>query len=98
MRMRYRTGFTSDGKIVAMDAKTTIDGGAYSSFGLVTTFYSGQLACSPYVMGAYRFHSRRAYTNKPACGPKRGHGGVVDRWRWDQWRWNYWRCKGWRWE
>ena len=79
MRMRYRTGFTSDGRIVAMDAKTTIDGGAYSSFGLVTTFYSGQLACSPYVMGAYRFHSRRAYTNKPACGPKRGHGSVQPR-------------------
>lgn len=79
MRMRYRTGFTKDGKILAMDAKTTIDGGAYSSFGLVTTFYSGQLACSPYVMGAYRFHSRRAYTNKPACGPKRGHGSVQPR-------------------
>jgi 4-hydroxybenzoyl-CoA reductase alpha subunit len=79
MRMRYRTGFTKDGKILAMDAKTTIDGGAYSSFGLVTTFYSGQLACSPYVMGAYRFHSKRAYTNKPACGPKRGHGSVQPR-------------------
>lgn len=79
MRMRYRTGFTKDGKILAMDAKTTIDGGAYSSFGLVTTFYSGQLACAPYVMGAYRFHSKRAYTNKPACGPKRGHGSVQPR-------------------
>lgn len=79
MRMRYRTGFTKEGKILAMDAKTTIDGGAYSSFGLVTTFYSGQLACSPYEMGAYRFHSRRAYTNKPACGPKRGHGSVQPR-------------------
>jgi len=79
MRMRYRTGFTSDGRILAMDAKTTIDGGAYSSFGLVTTYYSGQLACSPYTMGAYRFHSRRAYTNKPPCGPKRGHGSVQPR-------------------
>ncbi|MCA9652186.1 MAG: molybdopterin-dependent oxidoreductase, partial [Myxococcales bacterium] len=26
-----------------------------------------------------RFHSRRAYTNKPACGPKRGHGSVQPR-------------------
>ncbi|MBX7082908.1 MAG: xanthine dehydrogenase family protein molybdopterin-binding subunit [Nannocystaceae bacterium] len=79
MRMRYRTGFSREGKILAMDARTIIDGGAYSSFGLVTTYYSGQLACSPYVMGAYRFHSRRAYTNKPACGPKRGHGSVQPR-------------------
>ncbi|MFO0637164.1 MAG: xanthine dehydrogenase family protein molybdopterin-binding subunit [Nannocystaceae bacterium] len=79
MRMHYRTGFSREGKILAMDARTLIDGGAYSSFGLVTTYYSGQLACSPYVMGAYRFHSRRAYTNKPACGPKRGHGSVQPR-------------------
>ncbi len=79
MRMRYKTGFDREGRILAMDARTTIDGGAYSSFGLVTTYYSGQLAVSPYSMGAYRFHSKRAYTNKPACGPKRGHGSVQPR-------------------
>ncbi len=79
MQMHYRTGFAADGRILAMDARTVIDGGAYSSFGLVTTYYSGQLACSPYVMGAYRFHSTRAYTNKPGCGPKRGHGSVQPR-------------------
>ncbi len=79
MRMRYRTGFTRDGKITAVDAGTLIDGGAYSSFGLVTTYYSGQLACAPYDFHAYRFDSTRAYTNKPACGPKRGHGSVQPR-------------------
>jgi 4-hydroxybenzoyl-CoA reductase subunit alpha len=79
MRMRHRMGVTRDGTITAVDAKTIIDGGAYSSFGLVTTYYSGQLACAPYAFGAYRFHSRRAYTNKPACGPKRGHGSVQPR-------------------
>jgi 4-hydroxybenzoyl-CoA reductase subunit alpha len=79
MRMKHRMGVTRDGKITAVDAKTLIDGGAYSSFGLVTTYYSGQLLCSPYAFGAYRFHSRRAYTNKPACGPKRGHGSVQPR-------------------
>lgn len=79
MRMSYRTGFDSEGKITAVDSKTLIDGGAYSSFGLVTTYYSGQLLTAPYVFPAYRFHSRRAYTNKPACGPKRGHGSVQPR-------------------
>jgi CO/xanthine dehydrogenase Mo-binding subunit len=79
MRMNYRTGFTKDGKITGMDARTILDGGAYSSFGLVTTYYSGQIGCSPYDVPAYRFHSRRAYTNKPACGPKRGHGSVQPR-------------------
>ena len=79
MKMKYRTGFTKDGKITGVDAKTILDGGAYSSFGLVTTYYSGQLLCAPYGFDAYRFHSKRAYTNKPACGPKRGHGSVQPR-------------------
>ncbi|WP_428265557.1 xanthine dehydrogenase family protein molybdopterin-binding subunit [Haliangium sp.] len=79
MKMRYRTGFRRDGTITAVDAKTLIDGGAYSSFGLVTTYYSGQLLCAPYAFPAYRFDSTRAFTNKPACGPKRGHGSVQPR-------------------
>ncbi len=79
MKMKYRTGFTADGKITGVDANTIIDGGAYSSFGLVTTYYSGQLLCAPYTFPAYRFLSKRAYTNKPACGPKRGHGSVQPR-------------------
>ncbi|HUH00690.1 MAG TPA: xanthine dehydrogenase family protein molybdopterin-binding subunit [Kofleriaceae bacterium] len=79
MKMHYRTALDADGRITAVDARTIIDGGAYSSFGLVTTYYSGQLLCAPYTFPAYRFHSRRAYTNKPACGPKRGHGSVQPR-------------------
>ena len=77
--MRYRTGATRDGMLTAVDSKIVMDGGAYASFGLVTTYYSGQLLTAPYQMPAYRFHSTRAYTNKPACGPKRGHGSVQPR-------------------
>jgi len=77
--MRYRTGVTRDGKLRSVDAEILLDGGAYASFGLVTTYYSGQLLCAPYAMPAYRFDSTRVYTNKPACGPKRGHGSVQPR-------------------
>jgi 4-hydroxybenzoyl-CoA reductase alpha subunit len=77
--MRYRTGATRDGKLTSVDATILLDGGAYASFGLVTTYYSGQLLCAPYQMPAYRFDSTRVYTNKPACGPKRGHGSVQPR-------------------
>ncbi len=79
MKMRFKTGFTREGHIAAVDARSILDGGAYSSFGLVTTYYSGQLLCSPYTFDAYRFESSRAYTNKPASGPKRGHGSVQPR-------------------
>ncbi|TVP77529.1 MAG: aldehyde oxidase [Gemmatimonadales bacterium] len=77
--MRYKVGARSDGTLTAVEADTVLDGGAYASFGLVTTYYSGQLLTAPYHMPAYRFRSRRAYTNKPACGPKRGHGSVQPR-------------------
>jgi len=77
--MKYRVGATADGKLTAVDAKTLLDGGAYSSFGLVTTYYSGQLLAAPYEIPAYRFNSTRVFTNKPACGPKRGHGSVQPR-------------------
>lgn len=78
-QMQYRTGFDRDGRIRAVDAKSLLDGGAYTSFGLVTTYYSGQLLGSPYAFPAYRFDSTRVYTNKPCCGPKRGHGSVQPR-------------------
>jgi 4-hydroxybenzoyl-CoA reductase alpha subunit len=79
MRMRYRLGAAADGKIRAVDNRTLIDGGAYASFGLVTTYYSGQLLPPPYEFPSYRFDSTRVYTNKPPCGPKRGHGSVQPR-------------------
>lgn len=79
MAMRFKTGMTKNGKITAVDSKILIDGGAYSSFGLVTTYYSGQLLTGPHQIPNYRFHSTRVFTNKPPCGPKRGHGSVQPR-------------------
>jgi 4-hydroxybenzoyl-CoA reductase alpha subunit len=79
MEMHYRTAATRTGKITAVDAKILIDGGSYSSFGLVTTYYSGQLLTGPYHFPNYRFDSTRVFTNKPPCGPKRGHGSVQPR-------------------
>jgi len=79
MQMHFKTGATSEGKLLAVDSSILIDGGAHSSFGLVTTYYSGQLLGAPYALPAYRFHSTRVFTNKPACGPKRGHGSVQPR-------------------
>jgi len=79
MNMRYKSGIMRDGKLTAVDARILIDGGSYSSFGLVTTYYSGQLLTGPYEFPSYRFDSTRVFTNKPPCGPKRGHGSVQPR-------------------
>jgi len=79
MDFRFRLGCDADGRITAVDSDATLDGGAYHSFGLVTAYYAGQLLTGPLRFGSYRFRSRRVYTNKPACGPKRGHGSVQPR-------------------
>ncbi|MDA0668239.1 MAG: xanthine dehydrogenase family protein molybdopterin-binding subunit [Planctomycetota bacterium] len=79
MQMHYRTTAKKDGTITSVDAKLLIDGGSYSSFGLVTTYYSGQLLTGPYNFPNYRFDSTRVFTNKPPNGPKRGHGSVQPR-------------------
>jgi CO/xanthine dehydrogenase Mo-binding subunit len=79
MTMRYKLGASGDGTLRALDAHTILDGGAYASFGLVTTYYSGQLLTAPCHIESYRFDSTRVYTNKAPCGPKRGHGSVQPR-------------------
>jgi 4-hydroxybenzoyl-CoA reductase alpha subunit len=79
MTMGFKVGLDQDGSISAVRSHIGIDGGAYSSFGLVTTYYSGQLLTGPYDFGSYGFTSTRYYTNKPCCGPKRGHGSVQPR-------------------
>ncbi len=79
MRLHYRAGMTKDGMLTGVKSKIYLDGGAASSFGLVTTYYSGQLLTAPYRFPTYEFDSTRVFTNKPVCGPKRGHGSVQPR-------------------
>ena len=79
MKMDVTVALDGEGRISAVDNRILIDGGAYASFGLVTAYYAGQLLTGPYRFGTYRFDSYRMYTNKPPCGPKRGHGSVQPR-------------------
>lgn len=72
--MWVKTGFESDGRIAAMDFKSFLDGGAFGSYGPASLYYTGALQTTTYVIPNYRFRSVRVFTNKPACGPKRGHG------------------------
>ena len=72
--MWVRTGFTEDGEITAMWFRSYVDGGAYGSYGAASLLYTGQLQTVTYRIPAYRFQGVRFFTNKPACGAKRGHG------------------------
>jgi 4-hydroxybenzoyl-CoA reductase alpha subunit len=72
--MKIKTGVKKDGSITAMDFQSFLDGGAYGSYGVASTFYTGALQTVTYEVPRYRFRGLRAFTNKPPCGPKRGHG------------------------
>ncbi|MEO8435259.1 MAG: molybdopterin cofactor-binding domain-containing protein [Pyrinomonadaceae bacterium] len=72
--MQVKTGVKKDGAITAMHFKSFLDGGAYGSYGVASTFYTGALQTVTYEVPRYKFQGLRAFTNKPPCGPKRGHG------------------------
>jgi CO/xanthine dehydrogenase Mo-binding subunit len=72
--MQVKTGVKKDGAITAMHFKSFLDGGAYGSYGVASTFYTGALQTVTYEVPRYKFEGLRAFTNKPPCGPKRGHG------------------------
>ena len=72
--MKVKTGVKRDGAITAMDFQSFLDGGAYGSYGVASTFYTGALQTVTYDVPRYKFRGARLFTNKPPCGPKRGHG------------------------
>jgi 4-hydroxybenzoyl-CoA reductase alpha subunit len=72
--MKFRTGVTKEGKLTGMHLQTLVDGGGYGSYGVASTFYTGALQTVTYELPRYKFEAARVFTNKPPCGPKRGHG------------------------
>jgi 4-hydroxybenzoyl-CoA reductase subunit alpha len=74
VKMWVRTGLKKDGAITAMHFRTALDGGGYGSYGVASLYYTGALQTVTYNIPRYRFDGVRVFTNKPPCGPKRGHG------------------------
>src|SRR5579859_6962495 len=79
VKMWVRTGVRRDGTLTAMHFRSFLDGGAYGSYGIATTYYTGALQTVTYTLPAYKFEGMRLFTNKPPCGPKRGHGTTQPR-------------------
>ena len=77
--MWIKTGFTREGDITGCHLRTWLDGGAYGSYGVASTFYTGVINPVTYKIPVYKFEGARIFTNKPPCGPKRGHGTVQPR-------------------
>ncbi len=73
-RVWMRHGATRDGRLVAVDTRLVLDGGAYASsspavLGNAVTFTAG-----PYDVANVRAEGTVVYTNNPPCGAMRGFG------------------------
>jgi 4-hydroxybenzoyl-CoA reductase subunit alpha len=79
VKMWVKTGVKRDGTLTAMHFRSFLDGGAYGSYGVATTYYTGALQTVTYQLPCYKFEGMRIFTNKPPCGPKRGHGTTQPR-------------------
>jgi len=78
------TGVKKDGTLMALTNECYLEGGAYTSFGIATVYYAGSLLGAPYRLPNMKYDGYRLFTNRPACGAQRGHGGVAARAAWEQ--------------
>jgi len=69
-----KIGVKKDGTITAVKQKAVLEGGAYSSFGIVSTYYAGSMLPTLYKFPNYKYDGYRVNTNLPPCGAFRGHG------------------------
>ncbi|MFH1321242.1 MAG: molybdopterin cofactor-binding domain-containing protein [Bacteroidota bacterium] len=69
-----KIGVKKDGTITAVQQKVVLEGGAYSSFGIITTYYAGSMLPTLYKFSNYKYDGYRVNTNLPPCGAMRGHG------------------------
>jgi 4-hydroxybenzoyl-CoA reductase alpha subunit len=77
--MKFKIGVKKDGRITAVDSQIYLDGGAYSSYGVITAYYAGAMIPTLYKIPCYRYRGFRVMTNRPACGAMRGHGAPQPR-------------------
>jgi nicotinate dehydrogenase large molybdopterin subunit len=76
VRMRYRTGATDEGRLVAMDIDILSDGGAYALLSALVLLYSTTCAAGPYRCPNVRIRARTVYTNHTPCSAMRGFGAM----------------------
>ncbi|MFH1842534.1 MAG: molybdopterin-dependent oxidoreductase [bacterium] len=79
-----KIGVKQDGAITAVQSTIHLDGGAYTSFGIVTVYYAGSMVPTLYKLPNYKYDGYRLYTNLPASGAMRGHGVPQPRFAFEQ--------------
>ncbi|QMU73732.1 xanthine dehydrogenase subunit D [Streptacidiphilus sp. P02-A3a] len=75
-RMHYEHGATRDGKLVYMQARIVLDGGAYASASPAVVGNASSLSVGPYEIPNVDVLAVALYSNNPSCGAMRGFGAV----------------------
>lgn len=73
-RLRVRSGFTSDGRLLARDFDVVMNSGAYSDNSPLVCAKLANRCFGPYRMNALRVHCRSAFTNTTPASSLRGFG------------------------
>lgn len=75
-RMWYRHEADSDGRLIRVEAKLILDGGAYGSTTAAVTANATYFAVGPYRVDTAIVDGYGVRTNNPPCGAMRGFGAV----------------------
>ena len=75
-RMWYRHHANRDGRLVKVEARLVLDGGAYASSSSAVIANAVTYACGPYRVPNALIEGSAVRTNNPPCGAMRGFGAV----------------------
>ncbi|MDQ3752130.1 MAG: xanthine dehydrogenase subunit D [Actinomycetota bacterium] len=75
-RLHYEHGADRDGRLVYVNARIVLDGGAYASSSTAVCANAVSVACGPYEVANAKLDCYAVYTNNPPCGAMRGFGAV----------------------
>lgn len=82
-RVHHKTGWTRDGRLVAMQIDLTLDGGAYSTLSPLVLQRSAIHAAGPYQCDNIQITARAVATNHPPRGAFRGFGAPQTIFAWE---------------
>ncbi|MFF7652800.1 xanthine dehydrogenase subunit D [Streptomyces sp. NPDC007983] len=75
-KLTYEHGATRDGRLLYVQARIVLDGGAYASSSPAVVGNAASLAIGPYVVDHVDVEALALYSNNPPCGAMRGFGAV----------------------
>ncbi|MGH9294818.1 MAG: molybdopterin cofactor-binding domain-containing protein, partial [Acidimicrobiales bacterium] len=75
-RMWYRHRADGDGRLVSVEARILLDGGAYASSSSAVIANAACFSAGPYKVPSARIEADVVRTNNPPCGAMRGFGAV----------------------